>query len=268
MVIERGYGPGEQMIVCGAREIVDGDVVYTGTGFPTVAFWLAKYTHAPNSVLWHEQGLMRSVPCPADQVLDSQVVHYDADVMGRALILNSLAANGHINKGFLGAGQIDRYGNVNSTVIGDYRNPTHRFPGSGGANEVISFCKETVIILAQKRQRFPEKVDFITSPGYFDGKPGQREKIGLPPGTGPSAVVSDLGVYYFVDGEMVLKSYHGELGVTLEDVRREVGWDIKVDPNVAVTEPPSEEYLRLLREVIDPRATFREGKRKRQVATP
>jgi glutaconate CoA-transferase subunit B len=251
------------MIVSGAREINDGDVVYTGTGWPTVAFWLAKLTHAPNAILWHEQGVMRDVPCPEGDILDSQVVHHRATVMGRALVLNGIAANGHIHKGYLGAGQVDRYGNVNSTVIGDYLHPTYRFPGSGGANEVISFCRQTVIILAQKRQRFPEKVDFITSPGYLDGEPNQREKIGLPPGTGPSAVVTDLGVYHFVNGEMILSSYHGDLGVTIDDVRREVGWDIKAVANVAVTEPPNEDYLRLLREVVDPKATFREGKRKR-----
>jgi acyl CoA:acetate/3-ketoacid CoA transferase beta subunit len=119
--------------------------------------------------------------------------------------LGYLGQAGFINLGFLGAGQIDRFGNVNDTVIGDYRNPVYRFPGSGGGNDVMSFCQRTCIIVRQSKRRFPERVDFITCPGYLEGKACQREALGMNAGTGPAAVVTDLGCYGFEKGEMVLR---------------------------------------------------------------
>jgi glutaconate CoA-transferase subunit B len=115
------------------------------------------------------------------------------------------------------------------------------------------------IILKQNRRRFPEKVDFVTSPGYLDGTPGARERVGLLPGTGPRAVITDMGVYGFDEnGEMVLKTYHAGLGITIEDVKRETGWDLKIDPDVHETEPPDEEYLAVFREQLDPQGIYRE----------
>lgn len=252
------YSAAEQMVICGARQIKDRDVIYAGVGLPTLTTWLAKYTHAPNSYIIAEQGVLRSEPCPLQFATDSLPVQTRADVLGGFFMVNALALHGYVNKGFLGSGQIDRYGNVNSTAAGDYLKPSHRWPGSGGGNDVMSLCPDVVIILKQNRRRFPEKVDFITSPGYLDGKPGAREKVGLLPGTGPRAVITDMGVYGFEDGEMVLKSYHAGLGITIDDIKRETGWDLKIDPNVKETEPPDDEYLFVFREQLDPNGIYRE----------
>jgi glutaconate CoA-transferase subunit B len=172
-----------------------------------------------------------------------------------------LGQTGFVTTGFLGGGQVDRYGNVNDTVVGDYYKPIHRWPGSGGGNDVMSFSRRTIVTLRQTKRRFPERVDFITCPGYLDGNPGRREEMGLLPGTGPSAVITDLGVYGFEGGEMVLKSIHGGVGVTLEQVKAEVGWDIKVSPELEETSPPTREELRMLREKVDPEGRWVEGRR-------
>jgi acyl CoA:acetate/3-ketoacid CoA transferase beta subunit len=183
-----------------------------------------------------------------------------ADSLGGLFYVNALAQSGFINVGFIGAGQIDRHGNVNDTVVGDYFKPVYRWNGSGGANDVMSFCDRVIVILKQSRRRFPERVDFITCPGYLDGKAGQREERGLPLNTGPWMVITDMGVYGFEDGEMTLMSLHTDIGVKLEDVRAETGWDLKVTPILKTTEPPTQEELQILREKVDPRRLFVDGK--------
>jgi len=161
----------------------------------------------------------------------------------------------------MGAGQIDRHGNVNDTAIGDYRNPVYRFPGSGGGNDVMTFCHRTCIIVRQSRRRFPEKVDFVTCPGFLDGLPGQREELGISPGTGPASVITDLGCYSFENGEMVLTSIHASCGVTLAKIREETGWDLKISPELKETPVPSPEEIRTLREKVDPQKRWSGGKR-------
>jgi glutaconate CoA-transferase, subunit B len=251
------YTAAEQMVICGARQIKDGDVIYAGVGLPTLTTWLAKYSHAPNSWAIAEQGIIRGTASPLGFGTDSLPVQTRAEVLTGFYGVNALALHGYVNKGFLGTGQVDRYGNVNSTCAGDYRNPVHRWPGSGGGNDVISMCPDVILILSQSRRRFPEKVDFITSPGYLDGTPGKREKIGLLPGTGPKVVITDMGVYGFENGEMVLKSYHAGLGIAIDDIRRETGWDLKIAADVAETEPPTDEELRVFREKLDPTGMYR-----------
>lgn len=254
------YSATEQMVFCGAKEIKDGDVIYVGVGLPTLATWLAKLTHAPDCTVVHEVGIIRTRPCPLGFAMDSLPVQTNADMLTGFYGVNTMAANGCYNMGFIGAGQIDRYGNVNSTVVGDYHDPTHRWPGSGGANDVISFCRNVIVILHQSRKRFPEKVDFITSPGYLDGLPNQREDAGLTEGTGPSKVITNMGVYRFKQGEMVLESIHAGIGVTVQEIRKETGWELKVSPDCKVTQPPDPEYLRVLREKVDPNHIFMDGK--------
>ena len=156
---------------------------------------------------------------------------------------------------------MDRYGNVNDTCVGDYTNPVHRWAGSGGANDVVSFCQRSVTMLRQNKRRFPEKVDFNTCPGYLDGKPGQREAAGMPAGTGPSMVITDLACYTFEDNEMVVSSIHEGIGVTLEQVKAEVGWDIKVSEDLHATTEPTDEEIRILREKVDPTGMWVGGKR-------
>jgi len=162
----------------------------------------------------------------------------------------SISQAGYLDYGFLGAAQIDMYGNINTTVIGDWEHPKVRLPGSGGANDVGSLCPRTIIIMRQDKRRFVEKVDFITTPGYLDG-PGARERAGLPEGTGPYRVITQLGVYGFDEETKRLKLLAVHPGVTIEDVKENSSFEILIPEKVETTQPPTEEELRILHE-IDP----------------
>jgi glutaconate CoA-transferase, subunit B len=251
----------DQMVVSAARLVKNTDSIYVGVGLPMLAALLAKHHHAPDSTIVIENGTIRVTPYDLPPGTDSLGIQAMSDQLTSLFYINTLGQAGFMTMGFMGGGQVDRYGNINDTVIGDYYKPIHRWPGSGGGNDVMSFCKRTVVILRQSKRRFPEKVDFVTCPGYFDGTLNRREREGLSPGTGPVAVVTDLGIFGFDHGEMVLESYHGTCGVTLEKVKAEVSWDLKVSPNICVTEPPNEAEIKLLREKIDPRGLWAGGKR-------
>ncbi|MCR4394523.1 MAG: hypothetical protein NUV31_09160, partial [Dehalococcoidales bacterium] len=222
---------------------------------------LAKYTHAPHCTIAIENGIIRTTPFPLPASTDTLGSQTYADNLGGLFYINCLGQAGYIDLGFLGAGQIDRFGNINDTVIGEYYKPVYRFQGGGGANDVMSFCKRTVVVVRQSKRRFPEKVDFITCPGYLDGKPGSREKAGLPPGTGPYAVITNLGCYEFQDGEMILKSIHTGCGITLAKIKEETGWDLKISSDLKDTDPPTAEELKILHEKVDPNRIWSGGKR-------
>lgn len=256
-----GYSAQDQMVISAARQIKDDDVVYVGVGLPMLSAMFAKHNNAPNCVIIIQNGTVRSTLFPLPRATDTLGTQTMSDQLTSLFYVDCLGQAGFITVGFLGAGQIDRYGNLNDTAVGDYLNPIHRWPGSGGANDVMSFCKRTIVILRQSKRRFLEKVDFITCPGYLNGKPGQREEVGLPPNTGPSAVITDLGIYGFEDSEMVLKSIHSDAGVTLEQVKAEVSWDIKVSSDLEATKPPTEEELRIFREKVDPEQQWAAGRR-------
>lgn len=253
---DEGYTIAEQMIVSAAREIRDGDVIYAGVGMPNVAVLLAKFSHAPNAVVFYETGIIRTDPCVLGLGVDTLPTQYMSDKLTDVLYINALAQRGFFTLGFLGGGQIDRHGNVNTNCTGSYSNPTLRFPGSGGGCDIASLCKNVIVVIDQKKYRFPERVDFVSAPGYLDGKPGSREETGLIPGTGPAKVVTNLGIYSFRAGEMVLESIHTRAGITLEDVRSNTGWDLRVSENLQETVPPTPEELRLLREKVDPQGMF------------
>jgi glutaconate CoA-transferase subunit B len=255
------YSAADQMAVAGAHQIRPDDVIYVGLGLPFLSALLAKYTHAPNSTIIIENGIVRSTVFDMPRATDTLGSQFMSDQLSGLFYINTLGQSGHITTGFIGAGQVDRYGNVNDTCVGDYRNPVHRWSGSGGATDVISFCQRTITMLRQNKRRFPEKVDFITCPGYLDGIKGQREKAGIPPGTGPSMVITDLACYTFENGEMVVKSVHSGVGATLEQVKAEVGWDIKVAADVKDTRPPTDEEIKILRERVDPKRIWVGGKR-------
>ena len=252
-----GYTATDQMVISAAREIKDHDIVYVGVGLPMQAGLLAKNMHAPNATIIIENGIVRANLFPIPMATDTLGSQAFADQLSGLFYVMCLGQAGHISTGFLGAGQVDRFGNVNDTCVGDYRKPIHRWPGSGGGNDIMSFCHRTIIILEQDKRRFLEKVDFNTCPGYFDGKPGRREEVGLPPNTGPTAVITDLGLYGFEDREMVLKSVHAGVGVTLEKVKAETSWNLKVAPDLKDTVPPTAEELRAYRErIVAVRAAF------------
>jgi glutaconate CoA-transferase, subunit B len=242
----------DQMIVAAAHLIRNNEAAYVGVGLPMFAALLAKRTHAPDCTFVIENGIMRTLEFELPGGTDTLGTQYYADKLAGLSFISYLGQSGFINLGFLGAGQIDRFGNVNDTAIGDYHHPVHRWPGSGGGNDVMSFCDRTCVILNQSRRRFPERVDFITCPGYLDGKPGRREELGIRRETGPASVVTDLGCYEFENGEMVLKTIHTACGVTLDQVKAETGWDLKVAPNLKDTPLPTEEELAILRETAAP----------------
>jgi glutaconate CoA-transferase, subunit B len=250
----------EQMIVSAAREIRDYDMIYAGVGLPNVAVLLAKFSHAPNATIVYETGIIRNEPCVLGLGVDVLPTQYLSDMLTDVLYINCLAQRGFFSVGFVGGGQVDRYGNINSTSTGDYQKPTLRFPGSGGGCDITSLCRNVVVVIEQKKFRFPEKVDFITAPGYLDGRPGSREKAGLLPGTGPQRVVTNLGVYSFQDGEMLLESIHSGAGVTMEDIRANTGWDMRVSEDLKETVAPTGEELLLLRTRVDPELKFIKGK--------
>lgn len=252
------YTLAELMAVHAGRQIKDGEVAFIGTGLPMLGAMLAKRLHAPNAIMVYESGVIDARPKRTPvSIGDACLVPDSAMVGGLVEAIGFLLQGGHVDVGFIGAAQIDLHGNINTSVIGDYRNPQVRLPGSGGANDIGSLAKRIVIMMAQDRRKFVEKVDYITTPGYLGGK-GARQEVGLPRG-GPAKVITNLGIYSFDENcEMYLESYHP--GITLEKIKENVSWEIKVSPNVRETEPPTEEELHLLREEFDPQGIFLGGR--------
>lgn len=245
------YNAMELMICVASRLLEDGATVGVGTGAPCAAAMLAQKTHAPGLLVAFEAGGLAPVlPAMPISVGDSRTTH-------RALMATSMCdimeacQRGVMDYAFLGGAQIDAYGNLNSTVIGDYHEPSVRFPGSGGANDFASFCWRTLIITHHDRRRFVEKVDFLTTPGYLTG-PGAREAAGLPKGGGPYRVITDLAVLSFSETtcRMQVESLHP--GVTFDRVRENTGFDLGRIVHVRETVPPETEELRVLRDEVDP----------------
>jgi glutaconate CoA-transferase subunit B len=242
---EPGYTRNEMMIAAAARELAGQRVCFVGIGLPNIAVNLALHTVAPELELIYEAGVYGAVPARLPlSIGDPTIVTGSRAVMSQADLFGLYLQRGLVDVGFLGAAQIDRYGNINTTVIGDYRAPTVRLPGSGGANEIALHSRQVFVVMRQSRRAFVEQVDFVTSPGNVPG--GRR---------GPSVVVTDLGLYRFdEDGQMRLDSLHP--GASLEDVRGTIEWDVRVAEPLGVTPPPSAEELRLMREVLDPERRY------------
>ena len=233
-----------------SRMLEDKRSVFVGTGLPMIAAMLANRTHAPGLLIVFEAGGMG----PQSPVLPISVG--DSRTFYRAIAASSmhdamsLTQAGYLDYGFLGAAQIDCYGNINTTIIGDWSLPKVRFPGSGGANDGGSFCHRTIVIMGQDQRKFVDKMDFITTPGYLDG-PGARERAGLPERSGPYRIITQMGVFGFEEQtkRMMLLSLHQE--VTIEDVKTNSSFEILIPSQVGTTELPTAEEIRLLRE-IDP----------------
>jgi glutaconate CoA-transferase subunit B len=246
----RNYNLRELQSCVASKMLEDKKSVFVGTGLPMIASMLAQRTHAPGLLIVFEAGGMG----PQSPVLPISVG--DSRTFYRAVAASSMhdamsiTQAGYLDYGFLGAAQIDMYGNINTTVIGDWERPKVRFPGSGGANDVGSLCHRTIIIMGQDKRRFVEKVDFLTTPGYLDG-PGARERAGLPEGSGPYRVITQLGVYGFDEETKMMKLLAVHPGVTIEDVKENSSFEIIIAEKAETTEPPTEEELRLLHE-IDP----------------
>ncbi|MEW5901961.1 MAG: CoA-transferase [Acidobacteriota bacterium] len=245
------YTPSEMMVVRAARELKNGEVIFVGIGLPNVACNLARRLQAPNLVLIYESGAVGAVPDRLPLSIGDPCLATDSlSVCSMVEVFNYYLQRGLIDVGFLGGAQVDRFGNINSTVIGEYQKPKARLPGSGGACEIAIHAKKIIIVLKQNRNSFPEKLDFLTTPGFLRGQ-DERKKMAMP-GGGPALVITDLGVYRFSRNtrEMVLAEIYP--GISVERVKENISWDLKVSPRLKTTEPPSPEELRLIREELDP----------------
>ena len=248
------YSSSEMMIVAAARLLRDGDVVFVGIGQPNLACNLARRTHAPNLNMIYEAGVIGAQPSRLPlSIGDPCLVSGAASICSMYEIFAYYLQNGKIDVGFLGGAQIDRFGNINATVIGPYHKPKVRLPGSGGAAEIAAWANRIYCLTPHQVRRFPEKCDFVTSAGFLSGRK-EREAKGLR-GGGPHEVVTDLGILTPDEsGELTLTALHP--GATVEQAIKSTGWPLKVASDLKTTEPPTNEELRLLREELDPTGMY------------
>jgi glutaconate CoA-transferase subunit B len=240
------YTAEEMMSVAAARRLTDGVTCFVGIGSPSRAANLARRTHAPGIVLIYESGTIGARPAHLPlSIGDGELAETADAVVSVPEIFAYWLQAGRIDVGFLGAAQIDRYGNLNSTVIGRYDSPTVRLPGGGGAPEIAAWCRETFVLLRQSRRTFVERLDFRTSVGFGDG-PGTRERLGFA-GAGVTAVITDLGVLEPDPDtcELVLTSVHP--GIDAETARAATGWELRVAEGLATGAPPTAAELAALR---------------------
>jgi glutaconate CoA-transferase subunit B len=244
------YKPAELLICTASRLMNDNTTAFIGTGIPMLAASLAQRMHAPNLVAIFEFGGTGAILEELPLAVGGQSTFHRAIAAAGICDVMETAQRGFIEYGFLGGAQIDPYGNLNSTVIGDFQRPKVRLPGSGGGNDVGSHCWLTIAIMRHDKRRFVEKVDFITTPGYLNG-PGSREAAGLPPGTGPYRVVSNLAVlgYHPQSKRMVLLAT--QPGVTVKEVVDNTGFDLVISEKVESNQPPTSEELQILRQEVD-----------------
>lgn len=250
------YTPSELLICLASRVMEDGTTAFIGTGIPMLAASLAQSMHAPNLVAVFEFGgtgaILEKLPLA---VGDMRTYNKSLHASGITDIMET-SQRGFIEYGFLGGAQIDAYGNLNSTVIGDVLKPKVRLPGSGGGNDVGSCCWRTIAIMPQDKRRFIDKIDFITTPGFLTG-PGAREEAGLPKGTGPYRVVTNLGVLGFDEETKRMKLLSVNPGVTREQIVENTGFELLFADEISENPPPTDEEISILREKVDPDGLYR-----------
>ena len=245
------YNTTELLACVASRELENGKSIFVGTGLPIIATMLAQRLHAPDLLIVFEAGgIGPKIPTIPISVGDSRTF-YKAVMAASMDYAMGMAQVGLVDYGFLGAAQIDKYGNLNTTVIGTHDKPKARLPGSGGANDLGSLCSKTITLMRHDKRRFVNKLDFITTPGYLSG-PKAREKAGLPADTGPYRVITQLGIlgFHSRSKEMMLLSTHP--GVTAQDVVDNTSFELVMPEKVSETKPPTSRELQLLREEIDP----------------
>jgi len=255
------FSKSEMMIVAAARELAGQHVCFVGVGLPNIAVNLAKRTVAPDLELVYEAGVFGARPARLPlSIGDPTIVTGATAVVSMLELFGYYLQRGLIDVGFLGAAQIDRFGNINTTVIGDYEDPTTRLPGSGGACEIAINARQVFVIMRQSSRSFVEQIDFRTSAGNLGGAAAaeriRREQGWI--GRGPSVVVTDLAIWHFDEtGEMRLDSLHP--GATLDEVRATIAWTPRIADDVATTPPPTADELRLIREELDPGGVYTKG---------
>lgn len=256
------YKPIDLLAVAAAREVVDGNVVFAGTGLPMLAMMLAQKTNAPNSVCIYEAGSIdgRPIDLPTS-VGDARCAHQASVASGLTEAFFGQLHRGYVDLAFLGGAEIDKYGNVNTTVVGDYLKPEKRFTGSGGNPDINALARRTVFIMVQEKRRFKENVDYITSPGWRVKKwpsgefASKQEVYGKFFRGGVSAVITNMGVFRFDDdGVMYLDTVHP--GYTPEQVKENCSFDLNISRVTGETKPPTYEELDLLYSTVDPEGIF------------
>lgn len=249
------YGKSEMMSAAASRLLRDGECVFVGIGLPNVACNLAKRRHAPRLQMIYEAGVYGAAPERQPlSIGDPCLVTGAAAVCSMADIFTLYLQRGNVDVGVLGSAQVDRHGNINTTVIGRYDAPKVRLPGSGGACEIALLAGATLVITPLHRRAFPERVDFVTSPGFLGGG-DERSRLGIR-GGGPRAVVTDRCVFTFQDGELTLSALYP--GVELEAIRAEIAWELRVAADLQTIDPPAAEELRVIRE-LDPQGLHVRG---------
>jgi glutaconate CoA-transferase subunit B len=251
-IAEGRYNLREYLAFIGASILEDKKSVFVGTGLPIIASMLAQKTHAPDLLIIFEAGGMGPRLAELPISVGESRTYYEGVCASSMHDVMSLSQAGFADYGFLGAAQMDMYGNINTTVIGDHDTPKVRLPGSGGANDVGSFSRRLVTIIAnQSKRSFVNKVDFLTTPGYLDGPRG-RERAGLPSGTGPYRVITQLGIYGFDEETKRLKLISLHSGIDIDEVKQNSSFDIIILGEIKTSPEPTEQDLRILREEIDP----------------
>jgi len=247
----KGYTENELLISVASKLLEDNTSALVGTGLPMLAGMLAQKTHAPGLLLIFEAGgIGAQMPTLPISVGDSRTF-YKAIAASSMHDVMSFAQAGYVDFGFLGAAQLDKHGNINTTVIGEHDHPKARLPGSGGANDVGSFARRTIIIIRQDKKRLVEKIDFVTTPGYLEGE-GARERAGLPKNSGPYRVITQLGVFDFNGKDKTMRLIAMHPSVTVADVEANTSFEIEVAPQLETTRAPSARELEILHEEIDP----------------
>jgi glutaconate CoA-transferase subunit B len=252
------YSSAELMIINAARLLRDGDVVFVGVGQPNLACNLAKRTHAPNLVMIYEAGVIGAEPGRLPlSIGDPTLVSGALSVVSMYDIFSQYLQRGNIDVGFMGGAQIDRFGNINATVIGpDYARPKTRLPGSGGAQEIAAWANRCYIMTPHQKRRFPPSVDFVTSAGFLTGRTA-REATGVR-GAGVIAVVTDIGIMEPAEsGELVLTTVHP--GRTAQEARENTGWPLRVASDLQTSPDVTAEELRILRDELDPAGIYLKG---------
>jgi len=255
MTADLDYTPFELMAAAGARELKEGEIVCVGLGLPIVASFLAKRTHAPNLTILLELGVVDPEPVEVgvDGLSDPRIWYRAKSHTGFADMLGSVLHKGLVDVGFLGALEIDLYGNLNTTLLGDPKGKFRRFTGSGGGNDIASCARRTIITIRHEARKLNEAVSFITSPGYLRGEK-EREHAGLP--GGPSRVITDKAVFGFdpLTKRMRVDSIHPN--TTLEDVLSNMNFTPIIPDELPITTAPTAEEVRLIREEIDPEKAY------------
>jgi glutaconate CoA-transferase, subunit B len=248
------YSSAELMTINAARLLIDGDVVFVGVGLPNLACNLARRTHAPNLVMIYEAGVIGAQPARLPlSIGDPTLVSGALAVCSMYDIFAFYLQRGNVDVGFMGGAQIDRFGNINATVIGSYEHPKVRLPGSGGSMEIAAWANRCYILTPHQKRRFPEKLDFRTSAGFLSGR-SERQAARLR-GGGTQAVVTDLGIMEpDENGELTLTALHP--GATVEQAAANTGWELKIAANLRTTQPPTDAELGILREELDPQGIY------------